>query len=67
LCALPHYLITERPLYSNTFSSTISHISEFTSEAKNLAKELKKCILQFKKAKVVNPFACVTPQPPPCQ
>jgi hypothetical protein len=64
LCALPHCLIAERPVYSNTVGSAISHISEFTSGAKNLTKEIKKCILQFKKAKIANPFACVVPQPP---
>jgi hypothetical protein len=64
LCAVPHCLITEHPVYSNTTGSTISHISEFASGAKNLTKEIEKCILQFKETKPANPLACVIPAMP---
>jgi hypothetical protein len=64
LCAVPHCLITEHPVYSNTTGSTISHISEFTSGAKNLTKEIEKCILQFGENKPANPLACVIPAMP---
>jgi hypothetical protein len=64
LCTLPHCLIAERPVYSNTIGSTISHISEFTSGTKILTKEIEKSITQFGEAKPVNPFACVVPAMP---
>jgi hypothetical protein len=64
LCTMPHCLISEHPVYSNTIGSAISYITEFTSGAKNLTKEMKNCFTQCKKVKTISPFACVVPAMP---
>jgi hypothetical protein len=61
LTALPHILIAEHPVYSNSLKSPVMHISELQSGSRIIAKEIAKCIRSFKKTKCKNPLACVIP------
>jgi hypothetical protein len=64
LKALPHLLISERPVYSNSLESNIMHISELQSGSKIMINEIAKCIRSFKRPEYENPLSCVIPAIP---
>jgi hypothetical protein len=64
LNALPHVLISERPVYSNSLKSSIIHISEFQTGSRVIVNEIAKCIRSFKRSECENPLACVIPAMP---